>query len=192
MKRLPFTVYGIIGYSAPGVATMWLAIALLNRVQVYTDLGIHITDILIFNNTFLDNAAIGIVCRRSCHQLFIGIFHRWIVCIDMVIARHAPLPIGIKIVLPNIRTDQTINMTTDQKVARRGFVVSGRRRRGVLHSIEAPFDAVSARVDEPIDRDPAISVFPGRDDGAAARCLHVIADDVGVIAPVGERNRRPP
>ena len=63
VERLPFTIYDIIGYLAPGAVTTWLTVVLLKwtHSKLHTYIGIHINDIVIFaDNAFLNNAGIGI------------------------------------------------------------------------------------------------------------------------------------
>ena len=63
VESLPFTIYDIIGYLAPGAVTTWLTVVLLKWTHVHckVELLIHISDIVIFaDNAFLDNAGIGI------------------------------------------------------------------------------------------------------------------------------------
>ena len=63
VERLPFTVYDIIGYLAPGAVTTWLTVVFLKWIHVHcnVELLIHVKDIVIFdNNPFLSNAGIGI------------------------------------------------------------------------------------------------------------------------------------
>lgn len=63
VESLPFTIYDIIGYLAPGAVTTWLTVVFLKWIHVHcnVELLIHVKDIVIFdNNPFLSNAGIGI------------------------------------------------------------------------------------------------------------------------------------
>lgn len=73
-------------------------------------------------------------------------------------------------------------------IAERGLVVTCREAPGILEFVEAALDDVAQRIDGRIDRDLQKPVAFGGDHGEAAALLHVLADEVGIIALVGKQD----
>ena len=76
----------------------------------------------------------------------------------------------------------------EAEIARGGFVVSGCQAARVLELVEAAFDAVSEGVDVVVDRGLDLSSATHRNDRDATFRLGILADAVGVVSFVGEKN----
>lgn len=81
----------------------------------------------------------------------------------------------------------------EAEVAGSGFVVSGRQPASVLEFVETTLDHVAQGIDGGIDGQLDQPVPLGRDHCDAAALLHIFANEVSVIALVGQQHlgRRP-
>ena len=70
----------------------------------------------------------------------------------------------------------------------RGFVVTGRPVFGRFELVEAAFDHVAQGIDCGIDGKLDQAVPLGRDHRCAAALLHVLANEVSIIALVGKQH----
>lgn len=78
----------------------------------------------------------------------------------------------------------------EAQVAVGGFVVASRQPPGVLELVEAAFDHVAQGIDGGIDGQLDQPVSLGRDHGRAAAPLHIFANEVSIIALVGQQHLR--
>lgn len=69
-----------------------------------------------------------------------------------------------------------------------GFVVAGCQPPGVLELVEAAFDHVAQGIDSGIDRQLDQPVALGRYHGSAAAPFHIFANEVSIIALVGQQH----
>ena len=76
----------------------------------------------------------------------------------------------------------------EAEVAVSSFVVAGCKSPGVFELVEAAFDHVAQGIDGGIDRQLHQPVPLGRDDSDAAALFHIFANEVSVIAFVGEQH----
>jgi hypothetical protein len=81
----------------------------------------------------------------------------------------------------------------EAEVAVGGFVVSGCQPSGILELVEAAFDHVAQGIDGGVDGKLDEPVALGRDHRRAAAPLHIFANEVSIIAFVGQQHlgRRP-
>ena len=81
----------------------------------------------------------------------------------------------------------------EAEIAISGFVVAGGQSSGILELVEAALDHVAQGVDCGIDGQLYQPVPLGRDHGDAATLFHVFANEVSIIALVGQQHlgRRP-
>lgn len=54
IERLPFTIYDVIGYLAPGSFAVWISLLAAKHLKLHQTLGISHNSIFIFNNTYID------------------------------------------------------------------------------------------------------------------------------------------
>ena len=76
----------------------------------------------------------------------------------------------------------------EAEVAVGGLVVTGRQPSGVLELVEAALDHVAQRIDRGIDGQLDQSVPLGRDHRGAAAAFHIFANEVSIIAFVGQQH----
>lgn len=76
----------------------------------------------------------------------------------------------------------------EAEVAIGGFVVACRQPAGVLEFVEAAFDHVAQGIDGGVDRELDQPVPLGWDHRGAAAPLHIFANEVSIIAFIGEQN----
>ena len=76
----------------------------------------------------------------------------------------------------------------EAEIAGGGFIVTGCQPSGVLELVEASFDHVAQGIDGGIDGQLDEPVALGRDHRDAAALLHVFANEVSVIALVGQQH----
>ena len=76
----------------------------------------------------------------------------------------------------------------EAEVAVGGFIVTGSQPSGIFELVEAAFDHVAQGVDGGIDGQLDQPVALGRDHGGAATPLHIFANEVSIIALVGEQH----
>ena len=75
----------------------------------------------------------------------------------------------------------------EAEIAVGGFVVTGRQPSGVFELVEASLDHVTQGVDGGIDRQLDKPVALGRDHCDATAPFHIFANEVSIIALVGEQ-----
>ncbi len=78
----------------------------------------------------------------------------------------------------------------EAEIAVGGFVVSGGEAAGVFELVEASLDHVAQSIDCRIDGKLDEPVALGRDHRDAAAFFHIFANEVSVIALVGEQHTR--
>ena len=76
------------------------------------------------------------------------------------------------------------------EVAVGGFVVPGCQPSSVFELVEAAFDHVAQGIDRGIDGQLDQPVALGRDHRSAAALLHIFANEVSIVAFVGEQHLR--
>ena len=76
----------------------------------------------------------------------------------------------------------------EAEVAVGSFVVAGCEPPGILELVKAAFDHVAQGIDCGIDRQLDEAVALGRDHCGAAAPLHIFANEVSIIALVGEQH----
>ena len=76
----------------------------------------------------------------------------------------------------------------EAEIAVSGFVVSSCQSTSVLEFVEASLDHVAQGVDGTIDRQLYEPVSLGRDHGDTAAPFHIFANEVSVIALVGQQD----
>ena len=76
----------------------------------------------------------------------------------------------------------------EAEVAVGGFVVSGGQSAGIFELVEAALDHIAQRVDGGIDRQLNEPVAFGRDHSEAAAPFHIFANEVSIIAFIGEQH----
>ena len=76
----------------------------------------------------------------------------------------------------------------EAEVAVGGLVVTGRQPSGVFELVEAALDHVTQGVERGIDGELDQPVPLGRDHRSAAAAFHIFANEVSIIASVGEQH----
>ena len=74
------------------------------------------------------------------------------------------------------------------EVAVSGLVVAGGKSPGIFKLVEAAFDHVEQALDGGVDRQLGKPLPLGREDSAVTALLHIIPNEVSVIAFVGEEH----
>ncbi|MBO6946545.1 MAG: hypothetical protein JJ855_01090 [Rhodospirillales bacterium] len=118
VERLPFTVYDVIGYLAPGVATLWFIAAVAKWAEFHTKLGVKAEHLFIFGNSTLDGIILGVIFLVAAYAMGYMVSYLSAAFVERLVVYDLGYPTG--------------HLMSETEAARETYVKSQRARHGII------------------------------------------------------------